>query len=263
MSYIQDIAADLLRLEINTIIVDELTCDKPSNLRRAMWELAEDYRLKIIDIEADVYHETTEQKRLFKAEEALLFTNLTGGEKGFTELREYCEKLLHKLEQDLISSSNEELEQDLRSHINMVDRIRRQSLNMVNIFKQLRREAEANPDDFQGMDITNDHNEEQLDQLEDLELLPMQVSMVRKAYEIGTQQILMQTVVQVEGDITSYITPKFLKLDAQDQNILLGVHNSAIANSTKMWQYLFDTVGKMAGEAFQKLMPGSKRKKLR
>ncbi len=263
MSFIQDIASDLLRLEINTIIVDELTCDKPSNLRRAMYELAEDYRLKIIDIEADVYHKTKEQKRLFKAEETLTFTNHYGGELGFNELREYSERLLNKLEQDLIELSDEEQEQVLRSNINMVDRIRRQSLNMVNIFKQLKKEAETNPEDFEGQDVTSDYPEDKIDQMQDLDLLPMQVSMVRKAYEIGTQQILMQTVVQVEGDITSYITPRFLNLDPNDQNILLNVHNSAIANSTKMWQYLFDTVGKMAGEAFQKLMPGSKRKKLK
>jgi phage-related minor tail protein len=70
---------------------------------------------------------------------------------------------------------------------------------------------------------------------------------LRKAYEIGTQYILLQTVVQIEGDITSYVTTKFLEMKGSEQEVIMKMHNTAMDTSIRLWQYLFQTIGSLLG----------------
>ena len=89
-----------------------------------------------------------------------------------------------------------------------------------------------------------------LNHLEDLKITPDQISIIRKAHEIGTQRVLLQTVVQVEGDITSYLTTRFLHFPEREQKMIKEVHESSIMTSIRMWQYLFQAVGRLAGTVF-------------
>ena len=99
------------------------------------------------------------------------------------------------------------------------------------------------------MDWNNELPVTDFDNQEDLEFEPSQLAILRKAKDIGTQRILMQTVVQVEGDITSYITPQFMMMDENDQKALMNVQNSSVKISIEMWQYLFNTLQSLIGSA--------------
>jgi hypothetical protein len=124
------------------------------------------------------------------------------------------------------------------------------------VFKELAAENQTP----QRGEVDNEYEVGEFDDLPELELDPAQTLVVRKAKEIGTQRVVMQTVVQVEGDITSYVTSKFLEMDEEDQRIVSEVHNSAMMTSIRMWQYLFETVKTLAGSAFSAATGGKKGK---
>lgn len=71
-----------------------------------------------------------------------------------------------------------------------------------------------------------------LDDKEDLLLL-------RKAWEVGTESVVIQTVAQVDGDIVTRIQPSRA---GADDAALHHVHMNMVSTSLEHWRYLFATV---------------------
>ncbi len=57
-------------------------------------------------------------------------------------------------------------------------------------------------------------------------------ALLRKMWEIGTEKVLVQTVIQVEGDVITRISPL---IHQNDRDYLLAVHKDGIETSMKMW----------------------------
>jgi hypothetical protein len=71
-------------------------------------------------------------------------------------------------------------------------------------------------------------------------LTPAELMLVRKIWEIGTEEIAMQTVIQLDGDIVTRLQKAYAR--AKDAP-LVAVHNSAVATSVGTWNKLVDTLG--------------------
>ena len=71
-------------------------------------------------------------------------------------------------------------------------------------------------------------------------LTPAELMLVRKIWEIGTEEIVMQTVIQLDGDIVTRLQKAYAR--AKDDP-LVAVHNSAVATSVGTWNKLVDTLG--------------------
>ena len=99
----------------------------------------------------------------------------------------------------------------------------------------------------------NDIDLSTINKVDDLDLTPDQVTLIRKTWEIGTQRILMQTVVQIDGDITNYLTNQFVNLSPELKAIVLNLHNDATESGARIWNMLFKTVSQLAGTAFRKI----------
>ena len=68
---------------------------------------------------------------------------------------------------------------------------------------------------------------------------PQYLTRIRKAWDLGTDTIVLQTVVQLDGDITYRARPNLLR---ESQSPLLEAHNRATNVGLEHWQSLFQLV---------------------
>ncbi len=287
--FIKNLASDLLRLEVNTIIKQNMTAEKlPTNKRVLLRRLAQDYR----DTMADYGVAKMPEDGDIKAEDSgRVFRWRFGGEYSFQEIVSMAKAGVSSYENQINNPSQSAERQDLIDKQKILVRIRSQAFNVVGIFKLLRRELApetlTQDDGFYANEINfldtdhflyaqfkagalpqgcvpyrshreslkwnNDLGWDDINAAAELPLTPDTLSMLYKAYEIGTEQIVLQTVIQIEGDVTSYITPTYLNLPDKAKEIVMGVHNRSIVTSTQFWSSLFTTVVNLAGRSFNQI----------
>lgn|GEM_PF-4144725 len=60
---------------------------------------------------------------------------------------------------------------------------------------------------------------------------------IRKIWELGTERVVMQTVVQIEGDVTNRISPSIADR-SNDRDYILAIHQQGVETSLAMWRSL-------------------------
>ena len=150
-SYLENLASDLLRLEVNTIIKDDLTCEKPLFYRRLLFELAKDYRIKIGEFETWLEN----KKPPTLNEEVKGFKHYFGGMNSFIELRDRAKAVAERYHDVILMSENEDYCKQLRGKQTMLDRIQKQSQTIIALFDKLKTHT-ASTEDW-----NNDYNEDE------------------------------------------------------------------------------------------------------
>lgn len=255
-SAIKKLASDLLRLEINTIFTESLGGTKPSTFRRLLCDLAEDYRIKMGRYEAYLAGaEPPSENR-----EVQGYVKYNGGREAYKELLKKSEYLWEAYQDIANMTPPTEETAKAKGRLLLIGRIYDQCNMILDVFSHLRDDAEVMKAELTANGVTeidlaeypnllwdNDYDVNVIHTVKDYELAPDQMAAVQKAYEIGTQQILLQTVVQIDGDITSYVTTRFLDMQASEQEMMLKMHETAMNTSIRLWQYLFQTIGSLVG----------------
>lgn len=240
-SNFKQLAQDLMNIEVNTIIKPEMSGTKfPSSRRQALYELAMDY-----DVKLKSFGVRAPEKEKFS------------GMASFGELRDRAEAAIVNNKKTLEGAVPDK-QIDLREQIQILQRIADHSSQMVNIFKSLEIRkplgkipgAERKQKEREAL---NDISRDDMYKLPDLDLAPEEVNRIRKAWEIGTEKIMLQTVVQIDGDITTRISEGFLKAA---NKTLLDIHKDGVVTATGFWQELVKTLGEMAGGFFNKVLTG-------
>ena len=62
---------------------------------------------------------------------------------------------------------------------------------------------------------------------------------LRKIWEIGTEEIAMQTVVHLDGDVMTRVQPRWAGPAGQG---VLAIHNTSVTTATSYWKLLVDTL---------------------
>jgi hypothetical protein len=70
--------------------------------------------------------------------------------------------------------------------------------------------------------------------------------LLRKTWDVGAERVLMQTVVQLDGDVVFRIQTG---LDDARRLALQGAHQAAVDASFRQWSFLVDTLGRWIGSA--------------
>ena len=78
----------------------------------------------------------------------------------------------------------------------------------------------------------------------EVELLPEELMLIRKIWDLGLDRIAMQTVIQLDGDVLTRVRPAFARDPA-----ILDIHNRGIMLSMQVWQSLVDVVGRFIESA--------------
>lgn len=256
MVFLKKIAQDLLTLEVNTIIKADMSAVKmPPSRRQVLYDIAKSYHRKLIDLG-------------FRNPVCWKFA----GRLSFGELRDRAKEGVEKCESRLKTEPVDK-QNEIQENIKILERIQDQSIMIVGMFYDLEncikvkyketrgykpvpkllKKQEIRADKFgrshEGSEMwNNDIDRYRMNVIQDLDLTTAQVTFLRKAWEVGTERIVMQTVIQIDGDVTTRIAERFLK--EEDNNIVMKIHNDSVSTSTSFWSNLMRAMGEIAGNAF-------------
>ena len=188
--------------------------------------------------------------------------------RSYGELRDRAKEGIEKLEKELKNAPRDK-QQEIQKEISMLGRINYQSSQIVGIFKILEKNAknkkgyaEAPPRkdketllkttklELAGSDLSsaiwnNDISRLEINKIDDLDLTPDIFLHLRKAWEIGTENIILQTVIQIDGDVTTRMAESF---SVNPNKTVLEIHNNSIETSTQFWSNLVKTLGEISGK---------------
>jgi len=250
------LAQDLLSLEINTIIKADMSGRKmPTDRREALLDISKKYHLKLVELgyrKPEIWN--------------------SGGVMAFLELRSRAIQGRKQLEIQINQSSAQQQKQ-LKQDLVMLMRILGQSEQIISLFvnlalkidpdfnlithrqqmnQQVKQDPKHRPYDEQNHYWNNDLSRHSMQKYPDLELDAAQISLIRKIWEIGTEQVMLQTVIHADGDVTTRIAEH---LTENPNETLFQVHNQAVQNSVKFWQGLVELVTGMAKSLFKSRIP--------
>ncbi len=269
--FVKTLMGDLLALEITTIVKNDVDSGKMPSVRRvALQEIAEEFREALI--EYGVAYMAKDTVQAFPAGETppVMLRWGFGGEFSFSEIRKAARTGQAFLKGKYEKESDPKKKEELENQLNMMLRLQTLSAGIVGMFKVLRKEKvkdvetqgigysmdaiipedlaahQPYPSQIQSAGWNNDISYEDINAIDDLDLSPDQISLIRKTWELGSQKVYLQTVIQIDGDITSYITKDFIQLPDNVKSIVLNIHNDSISSSTKIWSMLFNMVTSLA-----------------
>ncbi len=75
---------------------------------------------------------------------------------------------------------------------------------------------------------------------------------VRKMWDMGVENVCIQTVIQLDGDVITRIQSG---LPRETRDVMLKVHETGIDVSLRYWQTLFDIVKQVAGGLLELFLP--------
>jgi len=233
---------DLTHLEINTIVKDEMIASKaPASPRLLLHALATKYHEKLMFL-GNKYAEFLRQAiagtdNLFRGE--MIFDG--SGYDSFKELSDRAEAAIKLIKDNLalIPLPADTLNVDImmlqRIH-NISDDVRR-ILRMEGVDPC----AERKNADFDKAEVVNNFRNmtaRQADKYE-LNLDLRQLMVFKKANDIGTEHVLLQTVIGMDGDVTTRISKSFAE---QPVTFINQMHHEAIGISVDFWKSLINVV---------------------
>jgi hypothetical protein len=202
---------DLCTLQINTIIKSQITGGTMPATRYALCELSKCYANRLIAMGADI-------------NEVKPNDTVTGGYSRFDLYRTIAKKKSIQLAQN---------DPDNLHDINMLQRIKNNSNRIKAIFN--------GKDALARNEFSNQQLAAKFDQgMQDLTLDRNDYLALRKFWELGTEEIAIQTVVQLDGDVTTRVQPQYA--DAQSTTVH-QLHQSSVNLSYQYWKSLIQLVG--------------------
>jgi hypothetical protein len=258
------IAENLLTLEVNTIVKANMMATKmPSNRREAILEISRDYHFALVDLEC---------------REPIIWTS--GGVMAFLELRSRAvqgAKAINDVKH-LLTDTDRQMYIEKQVILN---RIQSQSEQLISMFVSLAKGIKSDFDlqtyiksmndkatalakeqnitveelyktcdlyDGENCAWNNDLPRSKMQDIADLDLNTTQVSLIRKIWEIGTEQVVLQTIIHADGDITSRISERLLQ---KPNPVLFQIHHESVQGAVGFWTNIVETIGKMAANFFQ------------
>ncbi len=236
---------DLTHLEINTIIKDEMIASKaPASPRLILHGLATKYYTKMWSL-GDKYAlylpaATDGDVPIFRGN----MENSGSGYKSFKELSDRAENSIAMIRENL--NSIPFIQEEVNSDIMMLQRIHNISDDIRRILK------------MQGVDPCKDNEKCDFDKQEmvdnfrnmtareadkyELNLDLRQLMVFKKANDIGTERVVLQTVIGMDGDVTTRISKSFAE---QPVVFINNMHHEAIGISVDFWKSLITVVVKL------------------
>ncbi len=204
---VEKIAADLMNLEINTIVKDNILATKMPDPRHALLDIAKDYESRLLQIESPIDYEKTVGGAM---------KDTKGGRDTFKDFCTRVERINTQAKSGAIQVS--------RSDLWILDRIRDMSGQIAGRV-------------FQGESNNNDFTRDLLNEKRPLpmKLDPEDVMLIRKAWEMGTEVVALQTVIQLDGDVVTRIQPGF---SGDEFHTIHEIHRQSTRVAVDSWNDL-------------------------
>lgn len=75
--------------------------------------------------------------------------------------------------------------------------------------------------------------------------------LIRKIWEMGTEKIVAQTQIDIDGDVITRVSPW---VGHSEHEWLLRMHRGGVEVAASSWRHLFEILHKIVGEAINKLL---------
>ena len=204
---LRTLAENILTLEINTIVSPHIEAEKMPPPEHALIDIANEYRSWLRDRRgrADMWREG--------------------------EVSEASQDVFRRIR----TASNELLESALAhppSETNLLERMKTNSDQFISIFARL--------NDNPGKPVLLQRSDEN-HQPTPVELLPEELVVVRKAWELMLDEVMMQTTIQIDGDVLTRIRRGLIA--DPDGALLMKLHDKSVSTSTAFWGKLVDILG--------------------
>jgi len=243
---------DLTHLEINTIIKDNMVASTmPRNIRKALWDLAAGYDKALTDYR-DKYKEYLDK---VNPETLKLYNEYSAdpwkfaGRWSFSVLMKRASALsdiMREILEDDLYAKPEVLEQD----ITVVNRKRIFSNELVNIFEGMAANQNVSPSkpayvdpntgDLDSVAWNNDiHLKSMTGITQELPITASDRLVIKKAFDLGSESIVMQTIIAIDGDVTNRIMKAFA---LNPNQAVIQIHDSGVKDSVGFWKSLVDIV---------------------
>jgi hypothetical protein len=80
------------------------------------------------------------------------------------------------------------------------------------------------------------------------------LALVRKAWEVGVECVLMQTCVQIDGDVLTRISEELLnECTVNKRDVIMEAHKRSLEIGLSHWRALVQVASELVGDAFRKL----------
>jgi hypothetical protein len=237
-SSVKSIAKDLLHIEVNTIVSSGLTARKMPAPPDAMLDIAEKYQRLLSGTAADVGAGLGEGDGFLGDDEKRAGRILLSAEEStFFKLRKWGSKVL--------AADRGVLSEETRI---VIDRIRRNSGRIERIFAALaERGYSAEPGTMTRDDLKD------AAKLSAMKLLPDEMTALRKIWEVGTERVLMQSVIQIDGDAMTRIRAG---RETENDKTLHLMHGETVKTSLEYWQFLVKTLTNFVSSTIASLWGG-------
>lgn len=238
------LARDLLRLQVNTIVRDNMTAEPMPAVPHALLDIAGDYAntLCALGINLPRYFESEPGDPStvvpgWLAVAGSVSDRLTVSSDTFDRLR-WAAKWAN-------ASRDAEATRIAPERRVLLDRI----VNNSDAIKEMFKSFGAGMDRFVGK--TRAQLIAMTIEPGSYEIPADAVILLQKIWDIGVEQIVAQTVVYVSGDITTRVQEA---LRNPGSEALFAIHRQSIDVSVACWRYLLDAVREIAGTAIRDLL---------
>ena len=214
------VAQDLLSLEINTVVKPNLTATKMPGARHALIDIAKMYE-RYLEIR-------------------LPDGILPGSLKSFDCFRKQAKQRIEAM------VDRRRLSEEEQMRLLMLERIKVMSDHIKGIFNAIndRRVGRKWPSDsrkYSGKDWrTNDFTRAEIETSRPpFPVRSDELVLIRKAWEIGVEEIALQTIVQLDGDVVTRVPPRYA---CGGNETLHALHNQGVSASLAVWKELVAVV---------------------
>jgi len=252
---------DLTHLEINTIIKDEMDASKaPDSVRLLLHSIASKYHNKLIDLGEKYCLEilgtpkvpaaSPDEKDLNYFRDPVIYDG--SSYLSFRELRQRALDAIEKVRNNrnlIVNLTEDKVNADLK----MLGRIATISQDLRNILQtkerlRLKRKDEKDVSTVPNGELDFDKASQVLEfrtmkerdarKFEpDLDL--RQLMVIQKANDMGTESVMMQTIIGMDGDVTTRISQAFANNPVP---FITDIHQNAITTSVEFWKTLVNIV---------------------
>jgi hypothetical protein len=238
-------ARSLLNIEVNTIIRDNMTAEQMPPAPHALLDIAQGYADTLSDLGVDMQAYFDDPKdpaqappRWAPAPAGSVGATLTISDQTFNRLRWAAQ---------WVSQSKD----SAAAHISpaqrvLLDRIVNNSDTIKEMFKRFDQHFNVQFIGKTRTDLAAANIEPSSYSIGPDDLIDLQ-----KIWDIGTEQIVAQTIVYVNGAITTRVQQA---LRAAGPDALFSIHRQSIDVSVSCWRYLLDAVKEIAGDAVRSLL---------
>jgi len=258
LSTMREIGRDLLNIEVNTIEKPNLAALKMPVLPHALLDIAETY-IGMLTQKLDLKlfwdfprHLRPEWQPEFNDDDENVEWKrfkITTGPETFDKLRWAAARALAI--DDAVPVDQRRFEPSERV---ILYRIRRNCDQLKNIIYDLRKENfwKVLLDENTRLNLLKEDM-----RYRKIDRLPVDyATIVRKIWDMGVENVLMQTIIQIDGDVITRIQAG---MEATKQERILNVHQCGIDVSLKHWKTLFDIVKQIAGSLTDLFLPRSRK----